>query len=331
VLSVLALSIAVVLGYSYPQPLLVFVFGLAATALVSEIVVYGLEGVANTAGLESKTANMVVNVLGVIPELFLGISIGLKGVRSGNVELVEFSVLTMLVSAVAILLTLSLIVVAARGVVFDEAYIVQTSSIVRAGIAAFAIAALYAVVEAGFAGVEAKSPPELSIALAGFFIVYIVVMVRRGRTRPYRGGIARPLLVMLTGLGGLVLASETIASVVEELVGSLSLGTAALVVGVVGVLPEAIMNALLALRGRAGEAVAGLIAAAASVALLVYGVLSLVLPVIVYKYHAYMLGLIAVSMWLLLDSMETENCIDVGEAVIALLLQVSGLILLVHV
>jgi disulfide bond formation protein DsbB len=60
------LAAAIAAGGS--APVLVVLLGLASVAAWGEVVVAGLEGVAEAAGLEAGAASVVVNTLAVMPE-----------------------------------------------------------------------------------------------------------------------------------------------------------------------------------------------------------------------------------------------------------------------
>jgi len=128
-----------------------------------------------------------------------------------------------------------------------------------------------------------------------------------------------------------VAAAEAMSAGVEGMVRGMGLGAAGLLIGLVGVAPEAALNLLAAARGRREEAGFGLIAATSATLLLVYAVLAILLPLPLDRYIVYTLGVLAVSLWLVQHSIASGSELDKNEAVLIILLSMSSLILLARV
>ncbi len=310
----------------------VLVLGLLAIVGWGEVAVYGVELAAEALGLRGYSAGVLVNSLAVLPELFLALSIGLEGVRSGVPELVELAVLSVMVSATFNMVVLGLVVLLARGEGVPtpvEALRVELP-LLRATVAAIAVLVLYALVESSYTGRVPLDPLEVSVILLLFYLVYMARVVRTGREEPARRS-WRWLPVLGTSILALVAASELLARSIEGLVHGMGVGVAGLVVGIVSSSPEAALNILAALRGYAVSAAFGLVAATATALLLIFPVLGIVLPLPLDQYTVYTLGVLGASLWLVKRSMVNENRIDRNEALLILLFQVAALLLLARV
>jgi cation:H+ antiporter len=317
-------------GGALDASLLLLVGGLAGIIGFGEATVHGLEEASRALGIGGHAAGVLVNSLAVVPELFLAYSVGSRGVAESRPELVELSILTVMVGAGFNLAVLGLLVLlGSRGArVPEEAHRLELP-LLRATVAALAVLVLYAVVEAAYTGRVPRDPAEVSLMLLLFFAAYLyrVAGLERG---PSRGGWGwAPWL--LSGLAGLVASAEAMSGGVEAATGGLGLGSAGLVLGLVGTAPEAALNLLAARRGEREAAVSGLVAATAAAVLLVYSVTGLLLPLLLDQYIAYVLGLLAAALWLLQRSMETGGEIDRDEALLITLLSLGGLAVLARV
>ena len=304
--------------------------GLLGVLGFGEVTVHGIGLAASALGLRPHAAGVVVNSLAVLPELFLAYSIGSRGVAEGNPVLVELSVLSVMVGAGFNLAVMGLIALTSgRGVaVPEEAHGVELP-LLRATIASMAVVVLYGLVEAAYTGGVPGTPLEASATLLVFFAAYIywVAASERG---PRTGG-ASWAAWLPVGLAGLVASAEAMSSGVEPLVHGLGLGTAGLLLGLVGTVPEAALNLLSAARGRREEAAYGLLAATSATVLLVYAALAAALPLPLDRYIVYTLGVLASGLWLVQRSMETGGVVDRREALLITLLSLGALAALARV
>ncbi|WP_338250936.1 hypothetical protein [Pyrodictium abyssi] len=311
---------------------LAVVGGLLGILGFGEVTVHGLEEAAHAYGLRRYAAGVLVNSLAVAPELLLAYSIGSRGVAEGNPELVELAVLSVMVSAGFNLAVLGIVVLMGRGRLRtpSEASAIELP-LLRAVVAAVSVIVLYALVEAAYLGVVPRDPLEASLTLLVFFLVYILWVVRAGREPGAGAGGLGWAPWLLGGLGGLVAAAEAMSAGVEGMVHGMGLGAAGLLIGLVGVAPEAALNLLAAARGRREEAGFGLIAATSATLLLVYAVLAILLPLPLDRYIVYTLGVLAAGLWLVQHSIASGGELDKNEAVLIILLSVSSLLLLARV
>lgn len=315
------------------QPLLALALGLLAIVGWGEVAVYGVELAAEALGLRGYSAGVLVNSLAVLPELFLALSIGIKGVEAGVPKLVELSVLSVMVSAAFNMVVLGLVVLLVRGdgvPTPSEALRIELP-LLRATIASIAVLVLYAIVEATYTDKIPRDPLEVSVILLLFYLFYMGQVVRSGRQVEVARKGWKWLPILMASILALIAASEVLASVIEEFVHDMGVGVAGLVVGVVSSSPEAALNILAATRGLAVTAAFGLIAATSTAILLIFPVLGIVLPLPLDQYIVYVLGVLGASLWLVKRSMVNEYKIDRNEALLILLFQASALLLLAKV
>ncbi len=318
-------------GAAAGSPLLALLGGLAGVLGFGELLVHGLELFSASVGLSGYASSVLVNGLAVAPELVLGYMLGSRGVASGEQWLVELAVLSTMVSAAANLAVLGLVALTAgRGVRLPGESLAVEAPLLRAAVAALALLAFYAVLEAAYSGGAApRSPVEAAATMLAFYAAYLYLVAARGR-RGGRGGLSW-IAWLAAGLGGLVASAELMSRGVEAAVAGMGLGAAGLLVGLVGTAPEAAVNVLAARRGSAAEAIAGLVAATSAAVLLVFSVLSVALPLPLDKYIAYMLAVLAAGLWLVNRGAETGGVIDEAEALLITLLAVGALLMLLEV
>ncbi len=300
-------------------------------AVLGELTVHGVEGLAARLGLSGYSSSVLVNSVAVLPELFSAIALGYRGIEEGNPWLTELAILSVLVSAAFNLVVLGAIALLAGGVGVDRDVLDRELPLLRVAVASTALLAGYAVIEASLAGGGVQAPYSLLAAQLVFWLYYVTGVVREGvGASPRHAGVKLWPLMLLGGLLGMIWAAESMADAVKELIHELHiehLGEAALAVGIASSSPEAVLALLAARRGRAREATGGLLAATSTSLLLVYPAAHMMLSshLSLDSFLVYMLAMLAALLWVAKRSLAHENMIDSTEALYILALSAAAL------
>ncbi|AEM39691.1 hypothetical protein Pyrfu_1837 [Pyrolobus fumarii 1A] len=300
-------------------------------AALGEVTVYGVEGLSARLRLSGYSSSVLVNSMAVTPELFAALALGLKGASEGNAWLTELALLSVLVSASFNLVVLGIVALRAGGVGLENDVLRIELPLMRVAVAATALLAGYAVIEASMSRGEVPTPYSLLIAQLLFWVYYLAHAVKSGLGRGEAGHVPRYWALMLVGgVLGMVWAAEGMASAVEEMLHELHiehLGEAALAVGIASSSPEAALALIAAKKGKAREAAGGLLAATSTALLMVYPLAYIVLAgyVALDAFMVYMLAMIATLLWVAKRSLAHENMIDTSEALYITLLSAAAM------
>ncbi len=330
--SLVALGLALYASGLAVHSALVLVAGsLLLIAVLGELAVHGVEGLAARVGLTGYSSSVLINSMAVLPELFSAIALGYRGIEENNAWLTELAILSVLVSAAFNLVVLGVIALSAGGVGVERRILDRELPLLRVTIASIALLAGYAVIEASLAGGSVPTPYSLLVTQLVFWLYYVARVVKEGLgVNPHSAGEKLWPLMLLGGLVGMIWAAESMADAIKELIHELHiehLGEAALAVGIASSSPEAVLALLAAKKGRAREATGGLLAATSTSLLLVYPVAHLALSSYIGfdSFLVYMLAMLATLLWVAKRSLAHENMIDSTEALYILALSAAAL------
>ena len=309
------------------QPLLGMGAALLLVAVFGELAVYGVEGLSARVGLSGYASSVVVNTIAVLPELFSALALGLRALGAGNQWLAEIALLSVLVSASFNFVVLGLVGLIARGVGVAEETLHLELPLMRVTVASVALLSAYAVIEAGLGSIHGsiRAPVALLVAQLVFWAYYVAMAVRSGLGGERREAPRGWLVLLVTGILGMIFSAEMLAGSIEEMIHSLHIehiGEAALAVGVASSAPEAVLALLATRKGKAQEATGGLLAASSTSLLLIYPLvympLAKALPMDAFT--TYTLAMLAAILWVTKRSLAHENMLDTGEALYILVL-----------
>lgn len=320
-------AVGAVSGYS----ILSLAGSLLLVAVLGELAVHGVEGLAAWLRLSGYSSSVLINSMAVTPELFAALALGLRGVEEGNLWLTELAILSVLVSASFNLVVLGVVALQAKGIGLEEDVLRIELPLMRVAIASTALLAGYAVIEASLSEGSAPTPYSLLLAQLVFWVYYVARAVKTGigadieRTPPKYWH-----LMLVIGVVGMILSAEGVAGSVEKMIHQLHIehmGEAALAVGIASSSPEAVLALLAARRGHAREAAGGLLAATSTALLMVFPLAYIILAnyLTLDAFMVYMLAMMAALLWVAKRSLAHENRLDVTEALYITLLSMAAL------
>jgi len=309
-----------------------------------ELAVEGAKSIGARFGLSAYWAGVISSFMSNVPEIFI---VGLafyRGYFTGNLELLELTVLIILVTIGwnIILLGNSIIIATRRSgsVQVPEEAISTDMELYRFTTIVLLVLIFYLILEAGFsAGGVAYIPRQYSLLMLLVYPIYLlssrekVVKPVESHIEPKKGLI----LLILGGLGAYIGAELIVRSAelslesayVKELFGEHELVFTALIIGLLAAIPEHTIAVRAAYRGEVKISLGNLLGGLTQIILLILGGVGVFYPIPIDKYGAFQLASVALIMWFVKRSILDDGKLDLFEGLMIILLQVIGFTLLV--
>ncbi|MCF2136254.1 MAG: hypothetical protein K9W43_03355 [Candidatus Thorarchaeota archaeon] len=314
----------------------------------SEWAVEGIESVAGHAAMTAYMAGMLSSLASNMPEAVVSGFAAYSGYTQNNMDMLDISVLSVLVSAGFNMLLLGItIIIATKGkddMTVPEEAIKKDSVLIRWTIVA--LLSMFALGMVDFVSRTTPDPRFPPIGASMLFLSYIIYAwaLKSGEVAedaplaiPHH---ARRTAMILTLIGfiGIFFAGEILTSSVELLleehhafVGQLGdpVTIAAFILGLAGALPEHGVAIMAASRGKTNLAVGNLIGGVLQIVLLVMGGIGIFVPIPLDRYVMFQIVAIAGSLWFLKRAITDDHKLDLFEGAMIVLLQAYVFILLI--
>ena len=338
------------------EPTLVIVMGIIVGVWLafrpSEWAVEGLESGAGHMGYTAYVAGMFSSLASNMPEAVISGIAAYNGWSTGNQDLLDIAVLSILIAAGFNMLLLGItIIISTKGkpdMDVPEEAIKKDSVLIRWTIVAlvmmFALGLMdmIAVVAIPDAPIP-RFPPIASFVLFLSYIIYAGVLTTGDvvdNAEPAIASHSRRTAGILAVMGfiGIFFAGEILTHSVEMLLTDYHdaiglfgnhIAIAALILGAAGALPEHGIALIAASKGKVGLAVGNLIGGVLQIVLLVMGGIGMFVPIPMDRYVLFQVIVIAGSLWFLKRAITDDHKLDFFEGAMIILLQAYVFILLI--
>ncbi len=298
----------------------------------SEVVVDGLERVAQDLGFPSYSMGVLSSLASTIPEL----TMTLMAVAAGTPEMVEVAVIASLSSVgMGILLLSSVTFISSirTGKAWIEVprqVLTEELNAVVFTLSAYLVLSLLALAHLGLGGGASFMPRGVGFILTTVYISYILRLfflsgnedkVDSGRKASMQ---LSTVFKLLLGLSGVLIAGWAIVSLTETLISRTGFQAvhAALALAAVGTLPEHGVAVVCAIKGKTELALGNSIGGLSQIALLVVGLIAFLAPVPIDAYVTTQFAVTSASMLMLKFFVRDDGRIDVAEALMMVALQI---------
>ena len=342
--------------FSGIEPTLVIVLGIIVGIWLafrpSEWAVEGMESGAGHLGLTAYVAGMLSSLASNMPEAVISGIAAFNGWSTGNQDLLDIAVLSILIAAGFNMLLLGFtIVIATKGkpdMDVPEEAIKKDSVLIR-----WAIVALMAMFALGIMDMisvaaipDAPIPRFPAVASSVLFVSYIVYAgalstgdVVESSERAVASHSKRTAIILaIMGFIGIFFAGEILTNSVELLLHNYEstiglfgnhIAIAALILGAAGALPEHGIALIAAAKGKVGLAVGNLIGGVLQIVLLIMGGIGMFVPIPMDRYVLFQIVVIAGSLWFLKRAIADDHKLDFFEGAMIILLQAYVFVLLI--
>jgi cation:H+ antiporter len=337
------------------EPTLVIILGLIGGVWLafrpSEWAVEGFESAAGHLGLTAYVAGMLSSLASNMPEAVISGIAAFDGWATGNQDLLDIAVLSVLIAAGFNMLLLGItIIISTKGkedMEVPEEAIKKDSVLIRWTFVA--LLSMFALGVMDLVGPDAPVNPRFP-AVASFvlFLSYIVyagalttgdVVDENTKPRAKASHSKRSAVILaIMGFIGIFFAGEILTHSVEILltdyhdsIGLLGnqVAIAALILGAAGALPEHGIAVIAAAKGKVGLAVGNLIGGVLQIVLLVMGGIGMFVPIPLDRYVLFQIMVIAGSLWFLKQAITDDHKLDFFEGAMIILLQAYVFVLLI--
>jgi len=324
------------LGWIHVSPLAMFVASLVILgwliARSSEAAVVSLGKFSAAAGAPPYLTGVLSSLASSLPE----IALTLTAIMSGDPEVVEVAVLTVMMSVGTATVIVSATAAAAsiksgRGMVevpkeamSDELNAIAFTLTAYLALSIVSMARL-------FSGHSDHLPRSVGPILLTAYLSYVVMLASRaGERREGSGGSARHLAAALAAMLPVFLSAEVLVYLVEELIslGGLDVVHAAAALALVGTVPENGVAIVSAAKGDVEIGLGNALSGVTILALLAVGLVATVRPILLDDYVVAQMGVTTASALMLKFSVRDDGKIDLGEAILMAALQVLAFDLL---
>ena len=311
-----------------------------------------MESGAGHLGYTAYVAGMLSSLASNMPEAVISGIAAFNGWSTGNQDLLDIAVLSVLIAAGFNMLLLGFtIVISTRGkpdMDVPEEAIKKDSVLIRWAIVAlvsmFALGLMDMIAIAGDS--EAAIPRFPPVASSVLFLSYIIYAgaLKTGdvveKSEPAKASHSKRTAIMLAAAGfvGIFFAGEILTNSVEILLtdyhDTISLfgnhvAIAALILGSAGALPEHGIALIAAAKGKVRLAVGNLLGGVLQIVLLVMGGIGMLVAIPMDRYVLFQIIVIAGSLWFLKRAITDDHKLDFFEGAMIILLQAYVFILLI--
>jgi cation:H+ antiporter len=343
------------LRFSGIEPTIVLVLGLVVGTWLafrpSEWAVEGMESAAGHLGYTAYVAGMLSSLASNMPEAVISGIAAFDGWLTGNQDLLDIAVLSVLIAAGFNMLLLGItIIISTRGkpdMDVPEEAIKKDSVLIRwtfvALLSMFALGVMDMV--SPDAPANPRFPPAASFVLFLSYIIYAGALTTgdvvddqiKPRAKASHSKRTATILAII-GFIGIFFAGEILTHSVEMLLHDYSsviglignqVAIAALILGAAGALPEHGIAVIAAAKGKVGLAVGNLIGGVLQIVLLVMGGIGIFVPIPLDRYVLFQIMVIAGSLWFLKQAITDDHKLDFFEGAMIILLQAYVFVLLI--
>jgi cation:H+ antiporter len=343
------------LRFSGIEPTIVIILGLIGGTWLafrpSEWAVEGMESAAGHLGYTAYVAGMMSSLASNMPEAVISGIAAFDGWTTGNQDLLDIAVLSVLIAAGFNMLLLGItIIISTWGkpdMEVPEEAIKKDSVLIRwtfvALLSMFALGVMDMV--SPDAPANPRFPPAASFVLFLSYLIYAAALtsgdVVNDSTKPRaKASHSRRTATILAIIGfiGIFFAGEILTHSVEMLLHDYSsviglignqVAIAALILGAAGALPEHGIAVIAAAKGKVGLAVGNLIGGVLQIVLLVMGGIGMFVPIPLDRYVLFQIMVIAGSLWFLKRAITDDHKLDFFEGAMIILLQAYVFVLLI--
>jgi cation:H+ antiporter len=337
------------------EPTIVIILGIIGGVWLafrpSEWAVEGFESAAGHLGLTAYVAGMLSSLASNMPEAVISGIAAFDGWVTGNQDLLDIAVISVLIAAGFNMLLLGItIIISTKGkedMDVPEEAIKKDSVLIRwtfvALLSMFALGVMDLV--GPDAPVNPRFPAVASFVLFLSYIIYagalttgdVVDDVNKPRAKASHSKRSAVILAIM-GFIGIFFAGEILTHSVEMLltdyhdtIGLLGnqVAIAALILGAAGALPEHGIAVIAATKGKVGLAVGNLIGGILQIVLLVMGGIGMFVPIPLDRYVLFQIMVIAGSLWFLKQAITDDHKLDFFEGAMIILLQAYVFVLLI--
>ena len=341
------------LRFSGIEPTIVIILGLIGGVWLafrpSEWAVEGFESAAGHLGLTAYVAGMLSSLASNMPEAVISGIAAFDGYTTGNQDLLDIAVLSVLIAAGFNMLLLGItIVISTKGkpdMDVPEEAIKKDSVLIRwtfvALLSMFALGVLD--MASPDAPINPRFPAVASFVLFLSYIIYagalttgdVVESAEKAKASHSKRTAA---ILAIMGFIGIFFAGEMLTHSVEmlltdyhEVIGLLGnqVAIAALILGAAGALPEHGIAIIAAAKGKVGLAIGNLIGGVLQIVLLIMGGIGIFVPIPLDRYVLFQIMVIAGSLWFLKQAITDDHKLDFFEGAMIILLQMYVFILLI--
>jgi len=335
------------------EPVVVIILGLIGGVWLafrpSEWAVEGMESAAGHLGLTAYVAGMVSSLASNMPEAVISGIAAFNGWSTGNQDLLDIAVLSVLIAAGFNMLLLGItIIISTRGkddMAVPEEAIKKDSVLIR-----WTIVALLSMFALGIldmvspdAPMNPRFPPVASFVLFLSYIIYAAALTTGDVVEDAakaKASHSRRTSAILSVMGfiGIFFAGEILTHSVDVLITDYNDGIglignrvaiAALILGAAGALPEHGIALIAATKGKVGLAVGNLIGGVLQIVLLVMGGIGIFVAIPLDRYVLFQIMVIAGSLWFLKRAITDDHKLDFFEGAMIILLQAYVFVLLI--
>ncbi|MFW9893018.1 MAG: hypothetical protein ACFFFO_12485, partial [Candidatus Thorarchaeota archaeon] len=296
-------------------------------------------------------AGMLSSLASNMPEAVISGIAAFDGWATGNQDLLDIAVLSVLIAAGFNMLLLGFtIIISTKGkedMEVPEEAIKKDSVLIRwtfvALLSMFALGVMDLVSPDG--PIDPRFPSIASFVLFLSYLIYAGALttgdVVDGETKPRAKAShskRSAAILSLMGFVGIFFAGEILTSSVElllqdyhEVIGLFGnqVAIAALILGAAGALPEHGIALIAAAKGKVGLAVGNLIGGVLQIVLLVMGGIGIFVPIPLDRYVLFQIMVIAGSLWFLKQAITDDHKLDFFEGAMIILLQAYVFVLLI--
>ncbi|MFW9787244.1 MAG: hypothetical protein ACFFE2_02845 [Candidatus Thorarchaeota archaeon] len=337
------------------EPTLVIILGLIGGIWLafrpSEWAVEGFESAAGHLGLTAYVAGMLSSLASNMPEAVISGIAAFDGWSTGNQDLLDIAVLSILIAAGFNMLLLGItIVISTSGkpdMEVPEEAIKKDSVLIR-----WTFVALLSMFALGILDmVSPNSPSNPRFPAAASFVLFLSYIIYAGalttgdvvneRAKPQAKAShskSTTAILVIIGFIGIFFAGEILTHSVEALLTDFGIqiesfanrvAIAALILGAAGALPEHGIAIIAAAKGKVGLAVGNLIGGVLQIVLLVMGGIGIFVPIPLDRYVLFQIIVIAGSLWFLKRAITDDHKLDFFEGAMIILLQAYVFVLLI--
>jgi cation:H+ antiporter len=341
------------LRFSGMEPTIVIILGLIGGIWLafrpSEWAVEGFESAAGHLRLTAYVAGMLSSLASNMPEAVISGIAAFDGWATGNQDLLDIAVLSILIAAGFNMLLLGItIVISTKGkedMDVPEEAIKKDSVLIRwtfvALLSMFALGVLD--MASPDAPIDPRFPAVASFVLFLSYIIYAAALatgdvVEDAEKAKASHSKRTAAILAVMGFIGIFFAGEILTHSVEmllidyhDVIGLLGnqVAIAALILGAAGALPEHGIAVVAAAKGKVGLAVGNLIGGVLQIVLLIMGGIGMFVPIPLDRYVLFQIMVIAGSLWFLKRAITDDHKLDFFEGAMIILLQMYVFVLLI--
>ncbi|MFW9832573.1 MAG: hypothetical protein ACFFEK_01125 [Candidatus Thorarchaeota archaeon] len=337
------------------EPTLVIILGIIGGTWLafrpSEWAVEGMESAAGHLGYTAYIAGMLSSLASNMPEAVISGIAAFDGWMTGNQDLLDIAVLSILIAAGFNMLLLGVtIIISTRGnedMDVPEEAIKKDAVLIRWTFVALLCMFALGVMDMAStnAPVDPRFPAAASFVLFLSYLIYagalttgdVVNNAKKPVTKASHSKRTAAILGVI-GFIGIFFAGEILTHSVEMLLHDYSaviglignqVAIAALILGAAGALPEHGIAVIAARKGKVGLAVGNLIGGILQIVLLVMGGIGIFVPIPLDRYVLFQIMVIAGSLWFLKRAIADDHKLDFFEGAMIILLQAYVFVLLI--